>query len=332
MKKRHFSALILLLAAQTAHSQITIGSGGMFISSGTTLSLDQLSLTPSSDYTLANTTLTTSATPITGLPSSSINRVYSFSPAISGFAGTVGFNFLDSELNGNSKPDLAIAYQSADAGPYTVTSPANVSGNFVSQLFTSPTAFRQITATNVTSALPVSLMAFNVKAEGGKARIEWVTASEKNNDFFRIERSADAANFALLAQVKGKGTTNIRQNYYTYDDSPEKGVTYYRLSQFDFDGAKKDYGVKAIVFSEGSLKVVAFPNPSAKEVFLLLPDTRAVSVRMVDMTGKDIYSEKLPAGQLKHQLNVPAGLPSGSYLIKVQGENISQSIRVALMP
>lgn len=332
MKKQLSLSAFLLISAVSAHGQISIGSGGLFIASGTTIALDQLVLTPSTDYTLANTTLTVSATPVVGLPTASINRVYSFSPAISGYAGSAGINFLDSELNGNTKTDLAIAFQSAPAGAFTVTSPANTTGNFVSHSFASPTALNQITATNVSSALPVSLTGFAVKADGAKARIEWATSSEKNNDFFRIERSADALNFSLLANVKGQGTTTIRQNYYTYDDSPEKGVTYYRLSQFDFDGTKKDYGIKAIVFAEGRLKVVAFPNPSQKDVFLTLPDARAVTVRLVDLTGKDLHSEKLPAGQLTHKLNLPAGLPSGSYLLRVQGEDLTQSIRIALMP
>src|SRR5699024_102053 len=51
---------------------------------------------------------------------------------------------------------------------------------------------------NVPVTLPVSLTSFNALAVNEKAKINWETSSEQNNDRFDIERSFDGKTFVRI--------------------------------------------------------------------------------------------------------------------------------------
>ena len=65
--------------------------------------------------------------------------------------------------------------------------------------------------------------------------ITWATASEINNAYFDVERSADAESFTSIAKVAGAGNSEITINYKIIDNNPLAGVSYYRLKQVDVD-------------------------------------------------------------------------------------------------
>lgn len=110
-------------------------------------------------------------------------------------------------------------------------------------------------------ALPITLKSFEAKAEGLDAVLNWVTASELNNDKFVVEYSLDAKQYAELAVLKGNGTS-IEENSYSFvhEDAAKLGsVVYYRLKQVDFD-AKYEY--------VGTIKAVAFDKVSKSDIIL----------------------------------------------------------------
>lgn len=83
--------------------------------------------------------------------------------------------------------------------------------------------------------LPVELIGFHGKKVGLYNELEWVTASEKNAQYFNVERSLDGKTFAKVGQVQAAGNSNTLKNY-SFKDQAE-GIVYYRLKQVDFDGA-----------------------------------------------------------------------------------------------
>lgn len=83
--------------------------------------------------------------------------------------------------------------------------------------------------------LPVELIGFHGKRSGLYNELEWVTASEKNADYFNVERSLDGKTFTKVGKVQAAGNSNTLKTY-TFKDIAE-GVVYYRLRQIDFDGA-----------------------------------------------------------------------------------------------
>lgn len=89
---------------------------------------------------------------------------------------------------------------------------------------------------SVCTVLPVELLSFTGENMGSKNKLQWVTASEINNDYFDVEKSYDNDEYVFLKQVKGMGNTTDQQEYVTFDNEAKDGITYYRLRQVDFDG------------------------------------------------------------------------------------------------
>ncbi len=102
------------------------------------------------------------------------------------------------------------------------------------------------------STLPIELSSFSGNSEGTRNFLKWTTATEKNNDFFTVERSVDGDSWVDVATVYGSGNSTTRKTYSTYDNHPEKTVNYYRLRQTDFDGSEKKYSIITIDNTEKS--------------------------------------------------------------------------------
>jgi hypothetical protein len=111
--------------------------------------------------------------------------------------------------------------------------------------------------------LPVELLSFGAKLNGKQVDINWSTSTELNNGYFTIEKSKDAIHFEELTKVKGHGTTTTRSDYATVDHFPYSGVSYYKLSQTDFNGNKKEYTITTInnVNDDGMFTIA--PNPTS---------------------------------------------------------------------
>jgi len=100
----------------------------------------------------------------------------------------------------------------------------------------------------VTTLLPIELASFNVTpVDNTYARLEWVTASEINNDGFEVLRSDDGEYFRYIGWVQGNGNQTTLYKY-TYEDyTIKRGVTYYyRLKQVDYDGQYELFNIKSV--------------------------------------------------------------------------------------
>ncbi|MBR4582613.1 MAG: hypothetical protein IKO34_02245, partial [Bacteroidales bacterium] len=98
--------------------------------------------------------------------------------------------------------------------------------------------FVTFASSNNNLVLPIELTSFTATCDGRSALVEWTTATEKNNDYFSLERSDDAINFTEVARVAGAGNS-IEPIDYAYNDySIHGGDNYYRLVQVDYDGTR----------------------------------------------------------------------------------------------
>jgi hypothetical protein len=146
---KYVIAILTLLMSLQASAQLSVGSAGMTVLSGTPLAVDGLSLMPSTSLSLANNTLQKSLSAVTGSPGS-INPVYQFVTPIQ-FSGTAGVNYLPTELNGYSESSLQLAYSSAINTALTVTTASTVNAmtHYITNTLTS-----QPVAVVTASALP----------------------------------------------------------------------------------------------------------------------------------------------------------------------------------
>ncbi|MFN5183895.1 MAG: hypothetical protein ACK5D5_12815 [Bacteroidota bacterium] len=85
--------------------------------------------------------------------------------------------------------------------------------------------------------LPIELIEFKAKQINKSVELNWITASEKNNAFFTVERSKNGEDWYPVSFINSQGNSSVYQYYKTYDYSPFTGNSYYRLKQSDFDGS-----------------------------------------------------------------------------------------------
>jgi hypothetical protein len=180
-------------------------------------------------------------------------------------------------------------------------------------------------------SLPIELISFVASKVGAYVQLDWSTATEINNDYFTVERSQDGQTFEEILTEKGAGNSSRRLDYRRYDESPELGHNYYRLSQTDFNGAREIFNVEVVKFdgstlfdNEPSVEMMVYPNPTDGSLLTLsIEKVRAGKVTLKIMTGKgrliskqqlNVYSETT-----NFQVEILEGkkLAAGTYYLRV---------------
>jgi hypothetical protein len=87
--------------------------------------------------------------------------------------------------------------------------------------------------------LPVEITLFEGWNEPYGNKIIWETATEKNSDYFVIDRSIDGKSWIEVQTIKSVGNSETTSNYSTVDIGFEEVMNYYRLRQYDLDGTEK---------------------------------------------------------------------------------------------
>ncbi|MBW7873744.1 MAG: T9SS type A sorting domain-containing protein [Ignavibacteria bacterium] len=116
--------------------------------------------------------------------------------------------------------------------------------------------------------LPVELVEFTAVYTGGSVRINWKTATEKDNNGFEVQRIRPGMGgsgwWEKIGYVEGHGTSNSPK-YYSFTDKPKGAGKYrYRLKQIDNDGSF-EYSWEAEIMvagvPEGFTLGENYPNP-----------------------------------------------------------------------
>ena len=162
------------------------------------------------------------------------------------------------------------------------------------------------------ATLPVQLVDLSASFTREKVNVKWITASELNNDKFEIYRSLNGADFKYLGEVKGNGTTTTLHEYTFADNFPEKGTSYYRIKQIDFDGSYEYsplvsvhielssiiFRVVPTVVKEGNIKIkicnigegktrMIINNLKGNLVFDDMIDLKTGITQQIELTGTD---------------------------------------------
>jgi hypothetical protein len=229
-------------------------------------------------------------------------------------SGTAYINNVGSGTSGSNSITSATAGLITYCGPY-ITAPG-VCGHCGTATL----------GTNCSYPLPVELLEFKALEEDHTVRLEWTTASEKDNAYFTVEKSLDGWYFETIARITGSGTSNFSQSYLIYDHQKPWGICYYRLVQTDRDGQSETF--EPIVFKRKSAvnQWTVFPNPSDGHHLLLHhfrqdgDRTNTIIIELIDTQG-NLIIRKTTMPQQKEVLiplleNHPS-LEHGLYFIRI---------------
>lgn len=86
-------------------------------------------------------------------------------------------------------------------------------------------------------SLPVELVSFKGEKIGSDIFLTWITISEVNSSHFILQNSIDGIEFDNVAYLPGAGSSTTELHYRATHINPDYGINYYRLIQYDFNGA-----------------------------------------------------------------------------------------------
>lgn len=210
-------------------------------------------------------------------------------------------------------------------GTVTFTPDVNFSGTTTPVRYTfmddNSSTSNEATITVTVSALPVTLVSFNVKKEGSVAQLTWATTEETNSDYFEIQHSVGGKNWANVGQVTSNGESKTLRNYTFSHANPVNGENLYRLKMVDKDATFAYSSIRTLKFDGiATADISLYPNPVVDKVFI--KDYSGVTgVSIFDVNGRVVYQGASPVqGEISVQ-----NLRSGIYIVRVNRANGSVS-------
>jgi len=170
--------------------------------------------------------------------------------------------------------------------------------------------------TNATNActiqiLPVRFIDFKGTADKNRTTLQWRTASEKNSDYFQVNRYDETLkDWVAIGTVPAAGESNRILTYAFTDAQVSQPHHYYQLQQFDKDGG---YMYSQIVY-------VSTPAENNGEGIIQFSSEIPISVKgkytIYNMSGMAVSS-----GYTQNNPISAEGFLPGIYYMNVEGSN-----------
>lgn len=182
--------------------------------------------------------------------------------------------------------------------------------------------------------LPVELVDFRHTIDEGDVVLHWKTLSEKNNDGFFVQRKVNGAyedvSDVFVKSKSAAGNSTETLEYSVRLDGLSAGQHVLRLRQRDLDGSL-NYSRDLEVVVEQSFALKAYPSPFRTEASIVLSGVsdQEVSVEVYNVLGQRValLHEGPVSGELRTRFQA-GNLPSGLYILRVEGETFSETRRL----
>jgi hypothetical protein len=167
--------------------------------------------------------------------------------------------------------------------------------------------------------LDVGPLELAVKQEPSGHRISWLGLEESAGKL-SLERAYEQGDFeTLLAEASREGCVH-------WENSPPEGSYRYRLRWEQADQAVQYSQVIELYEVGKPLQLRADPGKSL-ELWITEKPVGPVSIRLLDLTGKELCQWQVEATAGKHQLELKKNLPSGVYAYQLRYHHASKGYR-----
>ncbi len=174
----------------------------------------------------------------------------------------------------------------------------------------------------------VSWLNFEGKAQRGENVLDWQTASEKELDYFVVERSVNGRMFESIGTVKAAGNSNTIQTYQFVDKQPAR-QTYYRLKEVDwYQNVSHSKVIKVTNDEFQDLQLMVVPNV-VEQNFNLFSQTNFANIHLylLDAQGR-LLEERTLNTELNGMEWDMTNYPSGIYVLKAATEQTTTSFKL----
>ena len=245
-----------------------------------------------------------------------------------------GANVLYSDNFGSTFSDVSTGLPLNPSFIYALT----IKDNFIfAGLYISGVWFRPLF-----EIIPVELTSFTADVSENDVLVEWITATETNNQGFEIQRRDYGNEFAAIGFVEGNGTTTQTHSYSYTDKNLNGGKYYYRLKQIDFDGSYEYSNVIEVSVNIPTVFSLEqnYPNPfnPATIIKYSIPENSYVTLKIYDILGDEIetlVNEEKPAGTYELEFNSHSSdvrnLTSGVYFYQLKAGSFVETKKMVLL-
>jgi len=169
----------------------------------------------------------------------------------------------------------------------------------------------------------IELIHFTATENKGMVDLNWVSASEENNEYYAIERSKNGLEWEELGRLSGMGTTSLSTEYNFSDENPFLGTSYYRLKQTDFNGKSKTFNVEMAQFDQKGEAYVVKVDQNNVEIIVSIEKEEDGVVEIYNILGDRVVRTQLglKKGSGAYQISKSVNLTSGIYLLKIKTES-----------
>lgn len=315
-----FMVLLFAVAAQAQILKVTAGTD-LTIVNGTVFKVENLTLTPTADFTISNNTLDKFTTVIHSTSNPYIARVYRFTSNTNPFTGSVQINYNDgAELNGIPEELLTLNIHNGTAWTAYAATTRDGTNNFVLTNGVSSTGLNELTLANSLTPLPLAWLLFTATKQNQTALLQWTTAQEQNTRNFTVQHSANGINWAGIGLLPATGSSNSASNYNYIHTSPVSGINYYRILQTDMDNRYSYSAIRTLKFTKTDEPFTIIGNPVTNDV-LTLQVNITINLALYTADGKLLWQQQVNAGTKTIDVSRYA---KGTYFLKAN--NTTQKI------
>ena len=128
-------------------------------------------------------------------------------------------------------------------------------------------------------------------------------------------RSNNGIQFDPIAQIAGSGNSSHSQYYSYFDASVFPGITYYQLSQTDYDGTISFSDIVSTIVELPNFELISFAYTKANQSVLEIQfsDYDAENtIRIVNLLGKVMYEQTFTKTTYER---IEIDLPIGTYTL-----------------
>jgi len=181
------------------------------------------------------------------------------------------------------------------------------------------------TSTFNCAVLPVEMVSFSAEysLKDKHTELRWVTARERNIDYYSVERSTDAYNFKEIGRVLPySGNSNNINNYFATDPNPVSGeINYYRIITVETNGHKSVSTLQAVAFQDDDANLMVMPNPASDNLNVSFKSEKNKywTIAMMNSKGDVIMKNKIITsleGINETRLSLTE-LPEGLYFVTI---------------
>lgn len=185
----------------------------------------------------------------------------------------------------------------------------------------------EILPNGTNNTLPVELTAFSGHCVDDRmTQLSWSTASEMNSAEFILERSADGVHFYTVSTVAAAGYSAQTRTYRVTDSLEPANENYYRLTEVDRDGKRKEYNMVLVRCDELNGLQTYYTAGEGIHVQLNASMEESLQFNLYEVSGKLLYRENMvvPKGYSRLTLSRCKYLADGVYILQVaEGDKLS---------